>query len=58
MNSSIRRKGEAGSGGGEQQVAATTMALELSSITENTSHKEEGKGENEKKQHKFAAMPV
>ena len=36
MNSSIRRKGEAGSGGGEQQVAATTMALELSSITENT----------------------
>ena len=37
--------GEAGSGGGEQQVAATTRALELSRITENTSCKEEGKGD-------------
>ena len=42
--------GETANGGGEQQVAATTRALELSRITENTSCKEEGKGESEKKQ--------
>ena len=40
-------EGETGSGEGEQQVAATTRALELSRITENTSCKEEGKGKHQ-----------
>ena len=44
-------KGAGGeTGSGEQQVAATTRALELSRITENTSCKDEGKGESEKRQ--------
>ena len=43
---------QAGAGGDAEQVAATTRALELSRITENTSCKEEGagKGESDKKQ--------
>ena len=35
---------QAGAGGDAEQVAATTRALELSRITENTSCKEEGAG--------------
>ena len=44
-------KGAGGeTGSGEQQVAATTRALELSRITENTSCKDEGKGQSKKRQ--------